>query len=58
MWFFDRSNRKLNGVFIGAVLTDLSRAFDCIPHDLQAEKLHAYVIISECLPLCIHNLKA
>ena len=29
-------------LFTGAVLMDLSRAFDCIPHNLLIAKLHAY----------------
>ena len=28
--------------FIGAVIMDLSKAFDCILHDLLVAKLHAF----------------
>ena len=34
--------RMDNKMFVGAVLMDLSKAFDCVPHDLMIAKLHAY----------------
>ena len=36
-WKKSRDNKN----FVGTVLLDLSKAFECIPHDLLAEKLHA-----------------
>ena len=39
-----------NGV-AGALLTDLSKAFDCIQHDLLIAKLHAYGFSMESLQL-------
>ena len=41
------------GVF-GAVLTDLSKAFDCVPHDFITAKIEAYGFYRDALKL-IHN---
>ena len=35
--------------FVGAVLTDLSKAFDCLPHDFLIAKLLAYGLSSDSL---------
>ena len=43
--------------FVGAVLMDLSKAFDCIPHDLLIAKMHAYGFSKECLVFFYSYLK-
>ena len=45
-----------NDNIVGAVLVDLSKAFDCIPHDLLIAKLHAYGFDENTLVL-IYYLK-
>ena len=43
--------------FEGRVLTELSKAFDCIPRDLLITKLSAYGLSSDCLCYIYSYLK-
>ena len=45
----DWRNKLDNNNVVGTVLTDLSKAFDCIPHDLLVAKLDAYVFNRDTL---------
>ena len=46
-----------NDNIVGAILMDLSKAFDCIPHDLLIAKLHAYGLDENALVLIYSYLK-
>ena len=46
-----------NNKFVGAVLMDLSKAFDCVPHDLLIAKMHAYGFDMNTLILMFSYLK-
>ena len=37
--------------YVGAVLMDLSKAFDCMPHNLLLAKLQSYGLSSEAISL-------
>ena len=46
-----------NNKVVGAVLMDLSKAFNCIPHDLLIAKMHAYGFDEDSLILFFSYLK-
>ena len=50
-----RKNLDKVGTF-GALLTDLSKAFDCVTHDLLIAKLHALNFDMSALNLIFDNL--
>ena len=53
-WKKHLDNKKI----VGTVLMDLSKAFDCIPHDLLIAKLHAYGFNKKALTFLYSNLNA
>ena len=55
MRLLDKSNTSIDkGRKIGVFMMDLSKAFDCISHDLLIAKIHAYGFENQSLKL-IHN---
>ena len=50
--------KALDGKFlVGTALMDLTKAFDCIPHDLLIKKQHAYGFSQKTVTLIYSYLK-
>ena len=53
----DWRNKLDSNNVVGAILTDLAKAFDCIPHDLLVAKLDAYGFNRDALAYIYSYLK-
>ena len=55
--FLEKWRKKSDdNLFVGGVLTDVSKAFDCLPHDLIIDKMTAYGIQNGSLSLLFSYL--
>ena len=55
--FLQKWQKELDsGGFIGTILMDLSKAYDCLPHDLLIAKLEAYGLDNDSLNLFLDYL--
>ena len=58
MKLFDKLNKNIDkGIKVGIFMMDLSKAFDCISHNLLIGKLHAYGLDKPSLKLIYSYLK-
>jgi ribonuclease P/MRP protein subunit RPP40 len=52
----NKASYCISGCFYGAILMDLSKAFDCLPHRLLISKLHAYNVSNSACQLIAYYL--